>query len=209
MRSTFSALVLLALISTTVVLAATDTAMLITVSFLPNGSATFDDIQVTKAGVDQMSSASLRDSIQLVIDGKSIFRAQVPVTYRMLDAPKLLPVFSSTHRFPYPGNKGMLQVIHENKTMAEFDLKQLCVKDGWCRGFENGLTCPEDCDIRYADGICLPYDDGGCDPDCREGLDQDCAPKAPLPQESRALPFLLLAIVLLGLTVFFWWRQRK
>lgn len=200
------AFAVLALLSSAVL--AGDTALLFTVSFLPDGSARFDDVQVTKAGVDGQPDTVLKDSVRLVIDGRLEHLASVPVTFRMLDAPKAMPAYTSTHRFPYRGNTGVLRVVRSNVSVAEFDLGQLCVQDGWCRGYENGLSCPEDCDIRYADGVCLPYNDGGCDPDCREGLDPDCARAPAAPAEARWIPVALLVIVLAGIATFLWWQRQ-
>jgi len=182
-------------------LAAADTALLATVSFYPDGSATIDDLQVTFAGIDQQSPLHLADGIRLVADGGTVYSSSVPVTFRLLsDPPRKMPTMTVTQHLPYPGNRGMLEVVRGGNVAASFDLRGLCDNDGFCRGFENGISCPADCEIRVPDTVCMPYPDGACDPDCAAGLDSDCLNKpVPVAETGSYLPLLFLGIVLLSI----------
>lgn len=207
-----STLVLTILLLTTTTLAQ-QTALLVSISFLPNGSATFDNVQVTFAGIDQQSTRPLQDSIQLVIAGDTYYSTSIPVTFTLLtDPPVAMPAMSITQHLPYYGNKGVLKIVHDNKTIASFDLAQLCNDDKHCTGFENGLSCPADCDNRVSDGVCVPVADGGCDPDCAPALDPDCAPQVKTPP-SQPMTIALFMLVLLIIALFYaynrYWGQRR
>ena len=188
-----------------------ETALLVTVSFLPNGSATLDNIEVTFDGIDgEQRILPQADTIKLVNNGTTYYESWVPVTFKLLDAPAPLSRMTITRRLPYFGNVGELRIERRNKTVATFDLNKLCNNDGWCRGFENGLSCPADCSVVVPDYVCTPYTDRACDPDCAPQLDTDCKPTAKVPPAATALYLLLglAAVALLYYAAYAYYRRQ-
>lgn len=75
---------------------------------------------------------------------------------------------------------------------------------------ENAITCPENCAIGAADGLCTLAKDGACDPDCRAGADPDCrtnpgTPSLPL------MPIILgiIAVILIAAGAGWYFLKRK
>jgi hypothetical protein len=194
---------------------AQETAVRATVSYYPDNSVQLDDIGVTLTGIDEQSTRPLPDAVQLVLDDKVAYTLPAPVTFRLLDANAPLPAYTMTFRLPYTGNRGLLRVIRNNRTVLEFDLHQLCNNDNVCGRFENGISCPDDCDVRHPDNICMPYQDGGCDPDCAIGLDPDCGPQMVTPPApvaapvSPTLPIYLLLGLAAALAIVYWWTSQR
>jgi hypothetical protein len=194
---------------------AQETTLRATVSYHNDGSVQLDDIGVTLAGIYQQSDRPLPDGVQLVLDNKVVYALPAPVTFHLLDAGVPLPAYTLTFHLPYIGNKGLLRVIRNNRTVLEFDLHQLCNNDGICGRFENGISCPDDCDVRHPDNVCMPYQDGGCDPDCAVGLDPDCGPQMVTPPAQGAqpvspvLPIYLLLGLAAALAIVYWWTSRR
>jgi hypothetical protein len=200
-------IVLLALILLSTIVVAQDTALLVDITFLPDGSARFDDVQATFAGIDHESGKPLADGIKMEVDGTTYYQTYVPVTFVLMDARERMPEMGVTRRLPYFGNRGGIIITHDDKTVASFDLAQLCNNDGRCDRFENGISCPADCEIRVADKVCLPIQDGGCDPDCGQGLDPDCGKRAePAPLSLYLFGVMMVLVALYWLYYLFWRR---
>ena len=173
MRQT-TVLLMLVLCSTLVLAQSQETALRATVSYNADGSATLNEMSVTLAGIDQQTDRPLPDGVQLVLDNSVVYALPAPVSFRLLDAFVPLSSYTRTFRLPYFGNRGVLRVIRNNQSVFEFDLKRLCDNNGICGAYENGISCPADCDIGHKDIVCLPYEDGICDPDCAANKDPDC-----------------------------------
>ena len=198
---------LIVLFLATLAHAAPQTSLLVTLTFLPDGSAQIDDVHVSFAGIDQQVARPLSDSLELIIEDKTYFATFIPVTFAQMDTIPL-PTMTVSKHLPYFGNKGTLRVARNNKTLAEFDLSTLCNNDGRCQEFENGVSCHADCDVRSVDNICQPYSDTACDPDCAKGLDIDCE-RPLLPTRDVLTPIILLAGLVIAILVIYITSRRK
>jgi hypothetical protein len=200
---------------------AQETALRATVSYNADGTATINEVSVTIAGIDQQSDRPLPHGVRLVIDDSLVYTLPAPITFRLLDAYAPMSAYTTTFRLPYFGNRGTLNVIRDNNVVASFDLRQLCDNDGSCGKFENGISCPDDCEIGTTDNVCLPFADNACDPDCGPGLDLDCGtappsttpatpqPERPVRIEPATLPvYLLLGFALVIAFIYIWTKNK-
>lgn len=75
---------------------------------------------------------------------------------------------------PYSENSKYLKIYYKNKELLSADIQSLlCNHNGSCSGFENYLSCPQDCSPSGEDYYCNKAEDNICDPDCSFG-DPDC-----------------------------------
>ncbi|MEK6823111.1 MAG: hypothetical protein AABY13_04740 [Nanoarchaeota archaeon] len=189
---------------------AQETALVVETTFYKDGSASIDNVTVTLTSIDGENQRALPDALRLALEGQTLYETHVPVTFGFLDAQAPLSSWTVTSRLPYPGNRGVVEVVRGKDVVASFDLRLLCERNDKCEGFENSISCQDDCPITRPDAICLPYKDGACDPDCAKGLDADCAlPPAVRPPAGIPWPVYIIGATLILYLLYYFYSQRK
>lgn len=63
----------------------------------------------------------------------------------MTDPPQVVDRRIISKKVPYFGNIGTLMLYHNDRLIFDYDLEKLCNHDTVCNGFENEITCAQDC----------------------------------------------------------------
>jgi hypothetical protein len=87
--------------------------------------------------------------------------------------PKFIDSKTVIVKLPYSKETFKIMLEHKNNTILEKDVV-LCKIDGVCSGYENFISCPQDCPSGSRDNYCDKQFDKKCDPDCAKDVDVDC-----------------------------------
>ena len=108
-------------------------------------------------------------------EGEIILEKPIEISFIvMTDPPTPIDSYPLSLRLPYNPEMRILKLFNGDKEIFSTTI-DVCNNDGVCQiGYENFLSCPDDCPLDKNDGICIKDADGVCDPDCSEGVDPDC-----------------------------------
>lgn len=107
-------------------------------------------------------------------NGNILINESLGVNFCKMSSPPICYDKTSAYfALEFSENMKVFKLFHEEMEIFQTNII-LCNNDGVCNGFEDFLSCPQDCPLGSNDVICLPDEDGICDPDCGEGVDPDC-----------------------------------
>jgi hypothetical protein len=137
------------------------------------------------------------------------------------EPPRLLDHIPVILRIPYTSDASKIIFYHDSTIIYQKEIKDMiCNRDKICNGFENYLSCPEDCPSGSRDNYCDKILDGICDPDCAKEVDIDCTcgnnicdlkenaencPKDCKPK-NEMITLLLISLIAIALLLIFYRR---
>lgn len=89
------------------------------------------------------------------------------------DPPIFVDCMSKVFKLPYSEDFSSIKLTKNENTLLEKEIK-ICDLDDACEGYENYISCPQDCSSGSSDGYCDKVFDKICDPDCARDVDVDC-----------------------------------
>ncbi len=120
-------------------------------------------------------SENLNESeLKLVAKGQKDTTIGFEPNFLIPESADIVDTDYETINIPYSHDIKIVEVVHKDKKLLTVDIQPLlCNQDKNCSGFENYLSCPQDCFSGGEDNYCNKVEDGICDKDCLFG-DLDC-----------------------------------